>query len=60
MCAVLLDVTHALGGDGNKHSLSELRNENAALVEVCLTANLSRWVELSSTRTVRVPSAYLG
>lgn len=58
MCAVLLDVAHALGGDGHEYGLAELRYENATLVEVCLTANLSRWIELSSTRAVRVPSAY--
>jgi hypothetical protein len=59
VCAVLLDVAHSLGRDGHEDGLAELRYENAALVEVCLTTNLSGWVELSSTRTVRIPSAYL-
>lgn len=56
---VLLDVAHTLGGDGHEHGLAELRHENTALVEVCLTAYLAGRVELSSTRTVRVPSTYL-
>lgn len=59
VCAVLLNVAHALCRDGHKDSLSELCYENTALVEVCLAAHLAGWVELRSTRTVRVPSAYL-
>ncbi len=60
VCTVLLDVAHSLGRDGHKDGLAELRYENAALLEVCLATYLARWVELRSTRTVRVPSAYLG
>ena len=59
MCTILLDVAHTLGGDGNEYGFSKLRNKNAALLEVCLAANLSGWVELRSTGTVRVPPAYL-
>ncbi len=59
VCAVLLDVAQTLSGDGHEYCLAELRYENAALLEVSLTANLTGRVELSSTRTVRVPSAYL-
>ena len=59
VCTVLLDVAHTLSGDGHEDGLTELRYENAALLEVSLTANLAGRVELRSTRTVRVPSAYL-
>lgn len=52
VCAVLLDVAHSLGRDGHEDGLAELRYENAALLEVCLAANLARWVELRSTRAV--------
>ncbi len=52
VCAVLLDVAHSLGRDGHEDGLAEFCYENAALLEVCLAANLARWVELRSTRTV--------
>ena len=50
--AVLLDVAHTLSRNGDKNGLAKLRYENAALLEVCLAANLARRVELRSTRTV--------
>ena len=57
---VLLDVAHALGADVDEEHFAELRHEDAALLEVCLTAYLSGWVELGCTGTVRVPPANLG
>lgn len=52
MCPVLLDVAHTLSGDGDQYRLAQLRNKNAALLEVCLAAYFSGWVELGSTGTV--------
>ncbi len=59
MSAVLLDVAKTLGGDVDEDGGTELGDEDAALLEVCLAAHLAGRVELRSTRTVRVPSAYL-
>lgn len=59
VCAVLFDVAHAVSTNIYQEEFAELRNKNAALREVGLTANFSRRVELSSTRPVAVPSAYL-
>ena len=56
---VLLDVAEAVYRDVDENRLIELRDENPALLEVCLTADLPRRVELGSTGTVGVPSAYL-
>ncbi len=52
MSAVLLNVAHAVYGDVDEDRLTELGYEDAALLEVCLTAHLSRGVELRSTRPV--------
>ena len=52
MRAVLLNVAHALSRDVDEDCLAELRNEDAALLEVCLAADLAGWVELGSTRPV--------
>lgn len=49
----------ALRGDVDEDGLPELCDVDTTLLEVCLTAHLSGWVELGSTGTVRVPSAYL-
>ena len=57
---VLLDGAEALSRDVHEEGLAELRDEDVALLEVSLAAYLSGRVELSSTRPVRVPSAYLG
>lgn len=57
--SVLLDVAEAVYRDVDENGLIELRDENPALLEVCLAAYLSGWVELGSTGTVGVPSAYL-
>ncbi len=58
-CAVLLDVLEALGGDVDKDGRAEFCDEDATLLEVCLTANLASRVELGSTRAVRVTTADL-
>ena len=58
MSAVFLDVAETLCGDVDEDGSAELGNEDATLLEVCLAAHLSCWVELRSTRPVRVPSAY--
>lgn len=60
MSAVLLDVAHAVSRNVDKNGLAELRDVDTTLLKVRLTTDLSGWVELGSTRTVRVPSAYLG
>ena len=58
--AILLDVAHALRADVDEDALSELHDEDAALLEVRLATHLSCRIELRSTGTVRVPPAYLG
>lgn len=52
MCAVLLDVAHALGADVDEDHFAEFRNEDAALLKVCLATYLAGWVELGSAGTV--------
>ncbi len=56
---VLLDVAEAVYRDVDEDGLIKLGDEDTALLEVCLAADLAGWVELGSTGTVRVPSAYL-
>lgn len=58
-CTVLLDVTETLYGYVYGHYLPNFWYENATALDIGLTAHLSYRVELGSTRTVRVPSAYL-
>ncbi len=50
--AVLLDVAHTLNADVDEYGLAELRNEDVPLLEVCLAADLTGWVELGRTGTV--------
>lgn len=59
ICTVLLDGAHAGGGDVDEDHLAELRDKNAALGEVRASADLASWVELGSTRAVRIPPANL-
>lgn len=59
MCAVLLDVAKTLCGDVDENGGAELRNKNAALLEVCLAAHLAGWVELGSASAVGVSSPNL-
>lgn len=56
---VLLDGAHAGGRDVDEDGGAELRDENAALGEVRAAAYLPGWVELGSTRAVRIPPANL-
>ena len=52
-------MAHAVDADVHKDRRIELRYENTALLKVRLAAHLPGRVELSSTRTVAIPSAYL-
>lgn len=58
--AVLLYVAEAVDGDVYQNRLIEFRDENAALLEVCLAADLPSRVELGSAGTVRVAPTNLG
>ncbi len=58
--AVLLNVAHAVSADVDEEEFSQLRHKDATLGEICLATHLSGGVELSSTRPVAIPSAYLG
>ena len=50
--SVFLDVAETLYRYVYQNRLASFRNENTALLEVCLSADLSGWVELRSTRPV--------
>src|SRR6185437_2447818 len=60
VCAILLNVLHALNGNVHDDHLLELGDVDAALGDIGLAADLADRVELRSTGTVRVPPAYLG
>lgn len=57
--AVFLDRFQSLYGHVNDDGLTDLRNEDAAALEIGLAAHLARRIELGSTGTVRVPPADL-
>lgn len=59
LSTVLLDVAKAFSRYNDLNRLSGFRNEDAALLQICLAAYFAGWVELRSAGTVRVPAAYL-